>query len=139
MSGPDHTEESPDSMPPRSTPRLLAAAALSALALTSGCGDQPTTQTATGSLQTMFEHDFYFDPQVLHAEPGTLTLQIVNRGRIPHNFRLERAGREVGRTSALKPGGSARVTVKLTRGDYHYFCSVGNHEELGLYGTLVVR
>jgi plastocyanin len=31
------------------------------------------------------------------------------------------------------------VSVKLTRGDYHYFCSVGNHEELGLYGTLVVR
>jgi plastocyanin len=126
-------------MPPRVTPRLLAAVTVSALALASGCGDQPSTQTATGSLQTMFEHDFYFDPQVLHATPGPLTLQIVNRGRIPHNFRIEKAGREVGRTSALKPGGSARVPVKLTRGDYHYFCSVGNHEELGLYGTLVVR
>src|SRR4051794_7342223 len=126
-------------MPPRRTPRLLAALAVTPLAFASGCGDRPTKQAAKGDLMTMFEHDFYFDPQVAHATPGRLTLQIVNRGRIPHNFRIEKAGREVGRTSALKPGQSGRVTVKLTRGDYHYFCSVGNHEELGLYGTLVVR
>jgi plastocyanin len=126
-------------MPSRRTPRLLAALAAAAVVGLGGCGDQPTTQTATGDLMTMFEHDFYFDPQLAHAEPGRLTLQIVNRGRIPHNFRIEKNGREVGRTSALKPGESDRVELKLTRGDYHYFCSVGNHEELGLYGTLVVR
>jgi plastocyanin len=131
-------------MPPRRT-LLVRFATLAALACAlataaSGCGDdQPTTQTAVGGLMTMFEHDFYFDPQTVHAKPGRLTLQIVNRGRIPHNFRIEKASREVGRTSALKPGQSGRVTVRLTRGDYHYFCSVGNHEELGLYGTLVVR
>ncbi len=78
-------------------------------------------------------------PRSCTPSPGRLTLQIVNRGRLPHNFRIEKAGREVGRTSALKPGESDRVAVRLTRGDYHYFCSVGNHEELGLYGTLVVR
>jgi plastocyanin len=126
-------------MPPRRARPLLALLACALVAGVSGCGDQPTTQTATGDLMTMFEHDFYFDPQVAHAKPGRLTLQIVNRGRIPHNFRIERAGREVGRTSALKPGQSDRVRLKLTRGDYHYFCSIGNHEELGLYGTLVVR
>jgi plastocyanin len=139
MSGPDYTEQSPDSMPSRSMHVLPAALAVAALTLAAGCGDQPTTQTAEGNLLTMFEHDFYFDPQTVHARPGRLTLQIVNRGRVPHNFRIERGGREVGRTSALKPGEAGRVTVKLRRGDYHYFCSVGNHEELGLYGTLVVR
>jgi plastocyanin len=123
-------------MSPRSTVRLLAVALV---AVASGCGDQPTTQTATGGRMTMSEHDYYFDPQVAHAGPGRLTLQIVNRGRIPHNFRIEKAGHEVGRLSALKPGESDRLTLKLKRGDYHYFCAVGNHEELGLYGTLVVR
>jgi len=122
-------------MPSRPTLALLAALALAA----PGCGDQPTTQNAVGDLMTLFEHDFYFDPQVVHAKPGRITLQIVNRGRLAHNFRIEKAGREVGRTSALKPGQADRVAVRLTRGDYHYFCSVGNHEELGLYGTLVVR
>jgi plastocyanin len=122
-------------MSPRRALPLLAALVLAV----AGCGSSPTSQTAVGDLMTLFEHDFYFDPQVVHAKPGRVTLQIVNRGRIPHNFRIEKAGREVGRTSALKPGQADRVSVKLTRGDYHYFCSVGNHEELGLYGTLVVR
>ena len=49
------------SMPPRRTPRLLAAVTLCALAMASGCGEEPSTQTATGNLQTMFEHDFYFE------------------------------------------------------------------------------
>jgi plastocyanin len=122
-------------MPSRITLALLAALILAL----SGCGDQPTTQTATGDLLTLFQHDFYFDPQTVHAAPGRITLQIVNRGKVPHNFRLEKQGREVARTSALKPGESDRVQVRLTRGDYRYFCSVGNHEELGEYGTLVVR
>jgi plastocyanin len=121
-------------------PRLPSLAALAvAAALLGGCGDRPTTQTAVGDLLTLFEHDFYFDPQVVHATPGRITLQIVNRGRVPHNFRLERSGREVARASALKPGRADRVTVTLRRGDYRYFCSIANHEELGLYGTLVVR
>jgi plastocyanin len=122
-------------MPSRLTLALLAALILAV----SGCGDQPTTQTAMGDLMTLFEHDFYFDPQTVHAQPGRITLQIVNRGKVPHNFRLEKQGREIARTSALKPGESDRVEVRLTRGDYRYFCSVGNHEELGQYGTLVVR
>jgi plastocyanin len=122
-------------MPSRLTLALLAALTLAV----TGCGDQPTTQTAVGDLMTLFEHDYYFDPQTVHAEPGRITLQVVNRGRVPHNFRLEKRGREVARTSALKPGQADRVEVRLTRGDYRFFCSVGNHEELGLYGTLVVR
>src|SRR3954463_7747899 len=99
-------------MPSRPTLALLAALALAV----SGCGDQPTTQTAVGDLMTLFEHDFYFDPQVVHAEPGRLTFQVVNRGRLAHNFRIEKAGREIARASALKPGESDRVAVKLTRG-----------------------
>jgi plastocyanin len=122
-------------MSPRNALPLLAALALAL----PGCGDQPTTQTAVGDLMTLFEHDFYFDPQVVHAEPERITFQVVNRGRLPHNFRIEKNGREVGRLSALKPGEAGRLEIRLTRGDYRYFCSVGNHEELGLYGTVVVR
>ena len=122
-------------MSPRRALPLLAALVLAVC----GCGSSPTSQEASGDLLTLFQHDFYFDPQVVHAKPGRLELQVVNRGRLPHNFRIEKGGREVGRTSALKPGEADRVSVRLTRGDYRYFCSVGNHEELGLYGTLVVR
>ena len=40
----------------------------------------------------------------------------------------------------MLPGGARRRLGQAdARGDYKLVCVLGNHEELGMYGTLVVR
>jgi plastocyanin len=29
--------------------------------------------------------------------------------------------------------------VRVRAGEYRFFCALANHEELGMYGTLIVR
>ena len=41
--------------------------------------------------------------------------------------------------SSLLPGDRAPKTVRVRRGEYRFFCALSNHEELGMYGTLVVK
>jgi plastocyanin len=36
------------------------------------------------------------------------------------------------------PGRMTKV-ARVRKGDYRFFCALSNHEELGMYGTLVVR
>jgi hypothetical protein len=87
--------------------------------------------------------DFFMRPQQLTVPRGRVTLTVVNHGRIAHSFRL-RAGKnpeskEMLRISTLKPGGSFTRSFRLAPGSYRMFDAIGNHEELGTYGTLVVR
>jgi plastocyanin len=126
-------------------PRLRARSAAVALVLaalaaaSAGCGDRPPSAEVRDGRAAVALDDFFLDPQVLHARHGRVTIALANRGRLPHNFRLERNGREVMRASALKPGERDSVSGRLSRGEYRMFCSIGNHEELGVRGTVVVR
>ena len=69
----------------------------------------------------------------------TVTLTVTNEGRLPHTLRVRRGARVYVQVSAQLPGERATVTARLPRGKYRMLCSIGNHEELGMYGTLVVR
>jgi uncharacterized cupredoxin-like copper-binding protein len=68
-----------------------------------------------------------------------MRFDVVDRGRIGHNLRVFRNGRTYLSISTLKPGERATPTVELPRGAYQLFCSVANHEELGVRGALIVR
>jgi plastocyanin len=83
--------------------------------------------------------DFRYEPQLIRARPGTLSFDLVNHGRLAHTFRLSRKGHIVAKVSSLLPGGHATKSVRVRPGDYRFFCALANHEELGMYGTLVVR
>ena len=80
-----------------------------------------------------------FRPQRLRTQDGRVTFVVSNRGRLAHTLRLRRGGREWVKVSAQLPGERTRVTERLQPGDYRLFCAIGNHEELGMWGTLVVR
>jgi uncharacterized cupredoxin-like copper-binding protein len=40
--------------------------------------------------------------------------------------------------TTIEPGESKTRSFKLKRGTYTMYCVLANHEELGMYGTLVV-
>jgi plastocyanin len=103
------------------------------------CGDdQPATRARNGRVAVAAD-DFRYRPQLIRAHPGTLRFDLVNHGRLAHTFRLARKGTVVAKVSSLLPGRHASKTVRVHAGEYRFFCALANHEELGMYGTLLVR
>ena len=119
-------------------PLLLLALALPAAALPACGGEQPAARVRDGRVAVTIE-DFRYRPQQLRAAPGRIAFDLVNRGRLAHTFRVERGEAIVAKVSSLLPGDRARKTVRVRKGEYRFFCALSNHEELGMYGTLVVR
>ena len=109
------------------------------LALLAGCGEDGELTRARDGRLTMHQVDFRFEPQRIEAAAGRLTLTVVNRGRLPHTLRIVRGDRERVRVTSQLPGRRTTVTARLRPGRYRMVCALGNHEELGMYGTLVVR
>ncbi len=118
-------------------PLLLILLALSAAALPACGGDEPAARVRDGRVAVALD-DFRYRPQLIRASPGRVRFDLVNRGRLAHTFRLER-GTVVAKVSSLLPGDRASKTARVRRGEYRFFCALSNHEELGMYGTLVVR
>jgi uncharacterized cupredoxin-like copper-binding protein len=114
------------------------ATALAALAL-GGCGGLgPAAEVPDRRVEIVLD-DFLIRPQNLRARAGELTFDVTNRGRLGHNFRVRGRGGEPVAITTLLPGRSASETVTLRPGEYKMLCTVGNHEQLGMTGRLVVR
>jgi plastocyanin len=120
-------------------PRKPLPAALLACLLLAGCGGgEEPVQVREASVAIALD-DFSLTPQDLRARPGRVRFTVTNEGRLPHNFRLRRGDREPLQITTLLPGRSGSASATLRRGQYAMVCTVGNHEELGMRGTLVVR
>ena len=88
---------------------------------------------------TLTQVDYRFRPADVEVRRGRVRIAVVNRGRLAHGLRILRGGREVVRVAAQLPGRRRTVTARLRPGRYRMLCAIGNHEELGMWGTLVVR
>jgi plastocyanin len=120
-------------------PLLLLLLALPAAALPACGGAEPEARARNGRVAVGID-DFRYRPQQIRAAPGRLRFDFVNKGRLAHTFRLERGeDRIVAKVSSLLPGDHASKTVRVRKGEYRFFCALSNHEELGMYGTLVVK
>ena len=122
-------------------PRHIAALALAlaaALALAGCADDSAATRVRDGRVDVTLD-DFSIAPQRIRAEPGRITFRAVNRGAIGHTLRVMRGDREVVAIKTLLPGASGTGSGTFRRGSYDLLCILGNHEELGMYGTLTVR
>jgi plastocyanin len=124
---------------PRPRHLLVLALALAATPGGTGCSDDsPPTRVRDGRVNLTLD-DFAIAPQRVRARPGRITFRAVNRGAIGHTLRVKRGDREVVAIKTLLPGASGSGSARLQRGDYTLVCILGNHEELGMHGTLTVR
>jgi plastocyanin len=111
--------------------------------LVASCGgdDQPgrtVTAPADGAVRVVAK-EYSFDPStIVMPGPGTLRLTLENEGSLAHNLKLTRDGREVGGTPSFPGGESRSARVRVERGSYELVCTVGDHAELGMKGTLRV-
>jgi hypothetical protein len=116
-----------------------AAVMLVCIAAAAGCGGgEPSVRARDGSVRIVLD-DFSIRPQTVRAGAGRIRFDVVNRGRAGHNFRLRRGPGEPLKLTTLLPGDSESIGGDLRAGDYRMVCTVANHEELGMYGTLVLR
>ena len=123
-------------------PRRPIAAALAAAALATtaaGCTDDAPPAQARGGRVSVTLDDFSITPQRIRAKAGRITFRATNRGKTGHTLHVMRGERDVVAISTLLPGESGQASGTFSRGDYKLVCILGNHEELGMYGTLTVR
>jgi len=104
-----------------------------------GCGDTGSTVRSSDARARVVLDDYLLAPQELSVPSGRVTIALANRGRVGHTFRLRREGRLYAEVPTLLPGKRRTITRTLPRGAYRMFCVIANHEELGMYGTLVAR
>jgi plastocyanin len=120
----------------------LPLAAFVLLAASCGGGDQPgrtVTAPADGAVRVVAK-EYSFDPStIVMRSSGTLRLTLENDGSLAHNLKLMRDGQDVGGTPSFPGGESRSARVRVERGSYEYVCTVGDHAELGMKGTLKVE
>jgi len=122
---------------PAST-RSLLALFMCAVALAACGGSAAAVRERSGKVAVTLD-DYLIRPQSIHVPSGKLTLTVTNRGRLGHTLRVRtKTDRNVLAFTTIQPGESKTRSFKLSRGTYTMYCVLANHEELGMYGTLVV-
>ena len=109
-----------------------------------GCGDEDepgrTVTSPANSKLSVVADEYSFDPStIVLAGAGTLTVTLRNKGALAHNLKVLRGDEEIDGTPTLPSGRTESARLNLEHGNYRIICSVGDHEELGMTGTLRVR
>ena len=127
----------------------LLAATFLALGLLTACGgDDPaedTSGTSTESGDTGADSgsgdaeaiavsavDFSFELDADSFAAGTYEVTLTNDGDSTHDLVVERDGEDVAQSEQINPGETATFEVTLEEGDYVFYCSVGNHRQMGM-------
>ena len=126
--------------------RLLIVPPILCALLALGCGGDDeggrslSLTVTAGELLRVVGDEYSFDPErVVVRGPGRLRVTLENTGDLAHNLRLVRDGEEVGGTPTSPRGRSESDVVALEPGRYEMVCTVGDHAELGMKGSLEVK
>ena len=122
---------------------LAAVAALGAAALfarsTSPAGAASTTTAV--HLRANAQGKLRFSrAKIVVAHAGRVSISMVNPGTSgkPHAIAIEGHGLDKD-GKIVQPGSTSRVSVRLRKGTYEFYCPVGSHKAAGMKGKLIVR
>jgi plastocyanin len=125
---------------------LVVATALLALAGCGGSEEPPDlpAKVSAGNPLTVGATEYVFDPNrvTIEGAPARGTRQRIaldNRGELAHNIEVLDGDEIVGRLRSFPPGEERDLTVDLAPGEYRFICTVADHDEKGMRGTLTVR
>ena len=84
--------------------------------------------------------EYYFAPDLLTAQPGTITINLTNIGPDrPHAFNLRDGdGNDIFTSDRAQPGDVLTLQLTLDAGFYQYYCPVTGHADRGEVGLLFV-
>jgi plastocyanin len=78
-----------------------------------------------------------YETQQLTAKAGTVSIEFANASPVEHNVTIAEGSKILGATPTFV-GGKRTLTLKLTPGDYVFYCSVPGHKQAGMEGKLKV-
>jgi plastocyanin len=139
---------------PRAARPIAAVLTATALAIT-GCGGgeekatptsspkatpTSTPQESAGAVLSLQadKSQLKFDKSALSAKPGKVTIVMKNPSTLPHDVAIEGNGVDV-KGKTVNQGGTSTATATLKAGTYTFYCSVDNHRQAGMEGTLTVK
>ncbi len=104
----------------------------------------PSTETSTSTSTTSTVKEFTVIGENYSFSPSTLTVNKGDRVRITfqnkegnHDWRLDEFS---AKTSVIGTGKSQTIEFVADKaGSFEYYCSVGNHRQMGMKGTLTVK
>ena len=106
---------------------------------TAAATDETTTTAASGGgAVEISETEYALDPANPSVSAGEVTFEVSNDGSTTHNLEVEGNGVEE-EVEDIAPGDSGSLTTELEPGSYEIYCSIGNHKDLGMEGTLTVE
>lgn len=102
--------------------------------------------TATDTLEEAPEQrivvqatSYAYQPSRIDVAPGDIRFVVTNAADIVHGFEVEGHGMEEA-IEEIQPGTTDSLTVALeTPGEYRIYCPVGDHEQRGMTGRLIVE
>jgi plastocyanin len=95
--------------------------------------------TAAPARVQVVAREYSFSLSRLHVHAGTAVIELANFGQDPHDLRVQRVGaRHIAGLGVVAPGQRGELTLHLPPGRYSFWCSVGNHRQLGMHASLVV-
>ena len=104
--------------------------------------NEPTSSSTTsttsggggGAGQTVqvSEKEFEITLPSTTLKPGSYTFDLSNDGQQPHDLTIDGPGVSDEKTPVIKGGQHATLKVKLTAGEYDFYCSVPGHKQLGM-------
>jgi len=135
-------------MPPVQLPAwraLFGALLAAAMVLATGCSDDAPVREDQPVVRVTLD-EYAITPQDVSVPSGSVELVARNTGRLTHNLQIEVPPKDpdaqtetLGETPTAQPGTTVDATVDLKPGTYLMRCSLANHDDLGMTGTLVVR
>jgi uncharacterized cupredoxin-like copper-binding protein len=135
-------------MPLAMSRTILPAAVLAVLAVAvGGCGEGKVFHTDRPILRITLD-EYRIVPQNIVTTAHRIKLVVHNTGRLTHNLEIQDpdgpGGKPVevpgARVDTMQPGETAPpIKVTLAPGTYRLVCTIANHDDLGQFGTLVVK
>ena len=106
--------------------------------------NEPTSSASTSATTTagggggagqtvqVSEKEFKITLPSTTLKPGSYVFDLSNDGKIPHDLTIDGPGVSNEKTPVINGGQHATLKVKLTAGQYDFYCSVPGHKQLGM-------
>lgn len=116
---------------------MFAGVSLAAGACSSDRASEAAAKPSSDGIVTITAVDMDFLEGDLVVAAGTVTFEMTNRGYAPHTFVIEGHEDDL-KLSTSAHGSVDRGTIRLTPGDYVYYCDVPGHRAAGMWARLHV-
>ena len=99
--------------------------------------DEKTTNTGDSVSVSVEGGNFYFKPNTINAKVGQTVKVTLNAVSMQHDFVIDALNVK---SATIQSGKSTTVEFVPTKaGSFEFYCSVGNHKQMGMVGTLIVE